>query len=229
VSATGNWGNPVTAPASVAAAFRGVQIHSAHYRGAEPFRGKRVVVVGGGNSGAQITAELVEAADVHWVTRDPPRFLPDDVDGRALFAQATERYLALRDGRTPPPVLSLGDIVAVPVVRSARDRGLLQSEPVFDRLDRDGATWPDGTRRPVDAVIWAIGFQPALAHLESLGVIGSDGRVATQGTGAVAAPRLWLVGYGDWTGYASATLIGVGRTARATAEEVKAALSTGVS
>jgi putative flavoprotein involved in K+ transport len=33
-------------------------------------------------------------------------------------------------------------------------------------------------------------------------------------------PRLWLVGYGDWTGYASATLIGVARTAKATAGEM---------
>jgi hypothetical protein len=28
------------------------------------------------------------------------------------------------------------------------------------------------------------------------------------------------VGYGDWTGYASATLVGVGRAARATVEEI---------
>jgi hypothetical protein len=33
--------------------------------------------------------------------------------------------------------------------------------------------------------------------------------------------RLWLVGYGDWTGYASATLVGVGRTARSTVEEIE--------
>jgi hypothetical protein len=41
-----------------------------------------------------------------------------------------------------------------------------------------------------------------------------------RGTRSVREPRLWLVGYGDWTGYASATLIGVGRTARATVEEI---------
>ncbi|KGH19904.1 FAD-dependent pyridine nucleotide-disulfide oxidoreductase, partial [Comamonas thiooxydans] len=36
---------------------------------------------------------------------------------------------------------------------------------------------------------------------------------------------LWLVGYGEWTGPASATLIGVMRTARSTAEEVEQYLS----
>ena len=227
VSATGTWANPATPPANGTAVFRGVQLHSARYRGPEPFSGKRVVVVGGGNSGAQIAAELTDVADAQWVTRDAPRFLADGVDGRALFAQATERYLALRDGRPPPPALSLGDIVTVPSVRAARARGLLHAVPLFDRLDSLGPVWPDGTHRSIDAVIWAIGFRPALAHLESLGVRESNGRVATQGTRAVAEPRLWLVGYGDWTGYASATLVGVGRSARATAEEIKAALGGG--
>ena len=32
--------------------------------------------------------------------------------------------------------------------------------------------------------------------------------------------RLWLRGYGEWTGFASATLIGIGRSARSTAEEI---------
>jgi len=41
----------------------------------------------------------------------------------------------------------------------------------------------------------------------------------------VDEPRLWLVGYGEWTGFASATLIGVGRSARATVDEIVAALS----
>jgi putative flavoprotein involved in K+ transport len=48
--------------------------------------------------------------------------------------------------------------------------------------------------------------------------------VRVAGTRAVDEPRLWLVGYGDWTGFASATLIGVGRSARATVAELEAAL-----
>lgn len=51
-------------------------------------------------------------------------------------------------------------------------------------------------------------------------LVTADGKVDMQGTRAVQEPRLWLVGYGEWTGLASATLIGVGRSARATAEEV---------
>ena len=63
-------------------------------------------------------------------------------------------------------------------------------------------------------------------HLAPLGVVDARGRVAVRGTRSVVEPRLWLVGYGDWTGCASATLIGVGRSALATVEENVAALAT---
>jgi putative flavoprotein involved in K+ transport len=41
----------------------------------------------------------------------------------------------------------------------------------------------------------------------------------------VKEPRLWLMGYGDWTGAASVTLIGAGRTAREVVPRVVAALA----
>ena len=51
-----------------------------------------------------------------------------------------------------------------------------------------------------------------------------EGRVNVEGTRALRQPGLWLVGYGDWTGAASATLIGVTRSARDTVAEVVQAL-----
>jgi cation diffusion facilitator CzcD-associated flavoprotein CzcO len=223
VSATGSWANPYLPNLPGHETYRGVVVHSAFYPGAEPFVGRRVVVVGGGNSGAQIAAELMEVADVTWATREPPTFLPEHVDGHYLFAQATERYKALQEGRTPEPARSLGDIVRVPPVQAALARGALVAVPMFERLTPDGVRWADGREERVDAVILATGFRPALAHLASLGVVGSDGRVAMRTPRAtrVAAPApLWLVGYGDWTGFASATLVGVGRSARATVDEI---------
>ena len=73
-------------------------------------------------------------------------------------------------------------------------------------------------------MILATGFRPALSISTPLGVAEPNGRIAVRGTRSVREPRLWLVGYGDWTGYASATLIGVGRSARATVEEIGRAL-----
>lgn len=79
----------------------------------------------------------------------------------------------------------------------------------------------------MDVVIWCTGFSPALDHLKSLGIVGQDGKVAVDENRSVASPNLWLVGYGDWTGLASATLIGVTRTARDVVKQVKSYLTGG--
>lgn len=226
ISATGSWGAPVLPHFDGAAEFAGRVLHSARYPGAEAFAGQRVLVVGGGNSGAQVLADLLDVARVTWVTREPPTFLPDDVDGQYLFEQGTLRFRALQEGRTPPTPRSLGDIVMVAPVRAARDRGLLVSRPMFTRFTRSGVVWPDGHAEPVDAVILATGFRPAIAHLAPLAEPDAQGRLAMQGLHAAAHPRLYPLGYGDWTGYASATLIGVGRAAKAVVEEIARTLAS---
>lgn len=227
VSATGIWSNPYTPPYPGADVFIGQQLHSAQYVQPQPFEGKKVLVVGGGNSGAQILAEVSKVAEATWVTPTEPLFLPDEVDGRVLFERATERLKAQQEGRViEQPVGGLGDIVMVPPVVEARERNVLRSVRPFVRFTHNGVVWPDGHESAVDVVIWCTGFRPALTHLDTLGVINDEGRVDVQGTRSVREPRLWLVGYGEWTGSASATLIGVTRTARSTASEIAEFLSS---
>ncbi|WP_229856423.1 ArsO family NAD(P)H-dependent flavin-containing monooxygenase [Nocardioides flavus (ex Wang et al. 2016)] len=220
VSATGTWDRPFWPTYPGMRTFAGRQLHAAGYRVPEEFAGQRVVVVGGGNSAAQILAEVSTVADATWVTTRPPRFLPDDVDGRVLFATARARIEALEQGREHAGVAGLGDIVMVASVKDARDRGVLHARAMFSRLTPDGVAWADGTTQQCDAVIWCTGFRPALRHLRPLGLRTSAGHVAVggpSGTRALDEPRLHLVGYGDWTGPASATLAGVGPSARAVA------------
>jgi putative flavoprotein involved in K+ transport len=225
VSATGTWAAPYVPDYPGRDAFRGVQLHSSRYPSPDEFAGKRVLVVGGGNSGAQVLAEVSQVADATWVTLAPPTFLPDHVDGRYLFEQASALYRAKQEGREPPPVPDLGGVVMVPPVVEARGRGVLAGVPPFAHFTPTGVVWPDGREERIDAVIWCTGFRPALEYLRPLGITGPDGRIRVEGTRSSAEPMLWLVGYGDWTGFASATLIGVGRSARATVHEIEAALA----
>ncbi|MGY1914238.1 ArsO family NAD(P)H-dependent flavin-containing monooxygenase [Blastococcus sp. SYSU DS0973] len=225
VSATGTWTRPFWPHSPGQGTFTGQQLHAADYVHPAPFAGQRVGVVGGGNSAAQIVADLHPVADPTWYVRRPPRFLPDDVDGRALFDLATARWRARQAGQPDPGgVGGLGDIVVTGPVQAARDRGALTPQPMFTRLTAGGVVGADGREHPFDAVIWCTGFRPALAHLRPLGLREPSGLIAVAGTRAVGEPRLWLVGYGDWTGDASATLVGVGRTARDTATELAGAL-----
>lgn len=206
LSATGTWRKPYIPTVPGLELFRGAQLHSAHYRSPEPFCGQTVLVIGGGNSGAQILAEVSKVArEAFWVTLEPPTFLPDDVDGRVLFERATARWKVAQEGRVidiPPG--GLGDIVMVPAVREARARGALKSVRPPARFTANGVVWQDGRETQVDAVVWCTGFRPALDHLQTLGLIKPDGRIQVQQGRAVKEPRLWLVGYGDWTGAASA-------------------------
>ncbi len=201
VSATGTWDRPFWPTYPGMRDFAGRQLHAASYRSPEELAGQRVVVVGGGNSAAQILAEVSTVAETTWV------------------ATARARIEALEQGRAHAGVAGLGDIVMVASVKDARDRGVLHARSMFTRLTTDGVVWADGTSQDCDAVIWCTGFRPALRHLRPLG-LARGGRIAVggpSGTQALAEPRLHLVGYGDWTGPASATLAGVGPSARATA------------
>ncbi|MGW4271260.1 ArsO family NAD(P)H-dependent flavin-containing monooxygenase [Streptomyces seoulensis] len=223
ISATGSWSRPFLSAVPGRSVFTGRQLHTVNYRCPADFADQRVVVVGGGNSGAQIAADLAldGRAGVTWMTQRPPRFLPDGIDGRALFDVATARRRALDAGRTDTGgVASLGDIVAVPPVRAARDAGRLTAKPMFAQLTATGVRWADGSQSDADVVIWCTGFRPALAHLAPLNLRGARGHIPTDGTRALDEPRLHLLGYGDWTGPASATLIGVGRPARDAVGEI---------
>ncbi|MET9067789.1 ArsO family NAD(P)H-dependent flavin-containing monooxygenase [Streptosporangium sandarakinum] len=224
ISATGTWWRPYVPYHPGIGDFGGEQLHTAGYRGPESFRGKRVLVVGGGNSAAQILAELSQVAQTTWATLRPPRLLPDEVDGRALFELATRRHRAALAGQDAASIGDLGDIVAVASVRQARDRGMLKAEPMFSRITSDGVAWADGSTAACDVIVWCTGFRPALGHLAPLRLRGPGGAIGTDGTRALAEPRLHLLGYGDWTGPASATLIGAGRTARQMVGEIIARL-----
>ncbi|MFF0296291.1 ArsO family NAD(P)H-dependent flavin-containing monooxygenase [Kitasatospora sp. NPDC004614] len=224
IFATGSWQRPFTPYVPGQRDFAGRQLHTHHYRTASRFAGQRVLVVGGGNSGAQIAADLADVATVRWVTRRPPHFLPDAIDGRALFELATRRVNAAEHGEQHGGVASLGDIVATGPVRRARDSGLLAAHPMFERLTPTGPVWADGSTFDCDTIIWCTGFRPDLAATRPLDLGRTEGHIPTDGTRTLADPRIHLLGYGDWTGPASATLIGVGRTARSAVQEIKTLL-----
>ena len=82
---------------------------------------------------------------------------------------------------------NLGDIVALPHLRELRDSGQLAATPIFDSL----------SELDHDHLIWCTGFRPALSPFRHL----MRGR-------ETAMTNLHLVGYGNWTGDASATLMG---------------------
>jgi thioredoxin reductase len=219
VSATGTAKNPFIPHYPDSNLFEGQQLHSVDYKNTEDLENKKILVVGSGNSGAQILAEISKVAKTKWITLKDPVFLPKEIDGRYLFKQANERFFEGKKSPNQNQKVSLGDIVQIESVREGLDRNVFEDHRPFKAFFEDGVIWEDGTKENFDLVIWCTGFRANLNHLNSLNIIQNN-RIDTNETRSKKEPNLWLVGYGNWTGFASATIYGVGKTARKTAKEI---------
>ncbi|KAA5834508.1 FAD-dependent oxidoreductase [Saccharopolyspora hirsuta] len=222
INATGTWDNPFLPHYPGRREFTGRQLHTADYRGPEEFRGQHVIVVGGGISAVEHLLEISEVADTTWVTRRPPKFTDamfTPEDGRAAVAEVERR---VRAGLPPGSVVSATGLPNSPAVIAARELGVLDRLPMFQRITADGVVWADGRAQRADVILWATGFRPAIAHLAPLNLRAPGGGVQLDGTRAVAEPRLHLIGYGP-----SASTIGANRAGRAAAREVRELLRTG--
>ena len=130
----------------------------------------------------------------------------------------------MRNDFSEAATTTLGDIVMVPPVKEARDRGVLQAVRPFERFTGTASPGATARRAPSMPSSGAPASCRRPDHLRPLGVVGTDGRVEVREQRSIAEPRLWLAGYGNWTGAASATLIGAGRTARDLVPQIVAAL-----
>lgn len=219
VSATGTAKTPFIPIYPGAEQFQGTQIHSVDYVNADTINSKKVLVVGAGNSGAQILAEVSEVAQAKWVTLTSPSFLPEHIDGRYLFIQANERYINNQSQENTQKI-SLSEIVQVESVKEGLKKDIYNDLRPFKAFYEEGVIWSDGQKEKFDVIIWCTGFKPNLGHLQKLNII-TDNKIETKYTQSVKEPGLWLVGYGNWTGFASATIYGVGKTAKHTAKEIE--------
>ncbi|WP_255467032.1 NAD(P)-binding domain-containing protein [Aeromicrobium senzhongii] len=220
VNATGTWRRPFLPSYPGRDSFRGEQLHTAGFPDPEHFRGKRVLVVGGGLSAVQFLGMLRPITDTVWVTRREPVWRTGEFNeqaGREAVAQVEER---VRRGLPPRSVVSVTGLLRRPQEEEAARLGAYERRPMFERIEPDGVRWADGTFERVDVILWATGFRPDVEHLaplrlrSPLGGIQLGDTVATSTT-AVADPRVQLVGYGP-----SASTIGANRAGRVAARAV---------
>lgn len=226
VSATGNFTGASVPYFEGIEQFKGKQIHSSEYQDNKLFEKKNVAVVGSGNSGSQILAEVSEVANTHWFTNRPLQYLDDDLDGRYLFDLSTKRYYASLKGETLENTDDFSKIVMTQSVKEARERGVLVKEEDIVRFTEDSIVTQNKTI-PIDAIIWCTGFKTKLDHLQGLD-LDADLSKISNGTRSNQHKGLWFMGYGEWSGYASATIVGVQKHAREAAKQISEALESTV-
>ena len=170
--------------------FAGPVVHTATYKNPQPYAGKRTLVVGCGNSGAEIALDLAErGVDVAMVVRGPVHVVPRDLFGRP--SQVTNVMLSrlpitVRDAIVSPVLrLAVGDLsrwgIVRPVVGPNRliedagripildvgtiaqvKAGRIRVRPAVDEVLPDQVRFVDGRIEAFDAIILATGYRPGL-------------------------------------------------------------------
>src|SRR5262249_12651429 len=221
VVTTGQYRIPITPQWPGAETYRGALVHSAHYTAGSPYAGKRVLVVGMGNSGAEIATDLVEqgASYVALSVRTPPPIVPRDplgisVQRVGMLLNLLPASFADRLGRLTSRIV-LGDLARyglpraewmpysarrIPVIDVGFVRVLKRSSvkirPAVARLAPEGAVFADGMRESFDAIIAATGFRTGLNELvETSGVLDAASEPLGPSGEPTARPGLFFLGY----------------------------------
>ncbi len=203
--------------------YRGEILHSSAYRNPAPYGGKRVLVVGFGNSGGEIALDLAEAnVEVTMAVRGPVRIVPRDLLGVPILSWAilqkwlpprvadflnapllrlavgSTRELGLQMERKGPLTMIAEDgripLLDIGTLARIRD-GSIKVRGGIARFTTDGVTFAGAATERFDAVILATGFRPDLRPLlpDASGVFDANGLPLHTGR-ATREPGLFFCG-----------------------------------
>jgi putative flavoprotein involved in K+ transport len=197
-----------------------VQLHSSDYRSPSQLRNGGTLVVGAGNSGAEIAKELV-ATQATWLSGGNVGEIPVPHGGmRARIVLPIIRFLGhhvltvrtpigrkvgptVASGATPLIRTKSADLEAAGVERLPRVTGVREGLPELE----------DGRVLDVANVVWCTGFHDDYSWLE-LPAFGDDGRPAHDRGVVASQPGLYFVGLVFQYSATSDVLPGVGRDAK---------------
>jgi putative flavoprotein involved in K+ transport len=224
IVATGIMSNPVIPDFAGRERFAGEVLHSVAYRRAAPFEGRRVLVIGAGNSGAEIASELGRAGvDVSIAVRSGANVVPLTLFGLPIqyaavvvrtlprpaqhaIAATVRRISEAKRGPSPLPRPAHGPLDAIPLIGfhlvDAIRAGQVRLRGAVVGFTERGVTFGDGVSEPFDAVILATGFRAALQPFG--GLVTTDARGFARRTDRIASaewPDLYFIGHNyDATG-----------------------------
>ena len=218
VVATGIASNPVIPEIHNRARFPGRVRHSIQYRNPEDAKGRRILVVGAGNSSGEIASELSRAgARVTLAVRNGAHIVPREVLGVPIqyisvplgylprrlqrgIATVLGSAIATLKGKSVLPPPGPGGCPRVPIIgfhlADEIRRGAIDVKGDIGAFTADGMTFADGTSDEFDEVIFATGFRAAL------GMFGDAIRLDPCGFGhrrkrvvSMDQPDLYFVGH----------------------------------
>jgi cation diffusion facilitator CzcD-associated flavoprotein CzcO len=217
IAASGIWSKPFRPRFDNEDHFRGEIIHASQYRNPKPFVGKRVLVVGAGNTGCELAVDLSEyGADVTILVRNGVEFVPFPssvavVKGagwllRTVPHRVGEWLLGLvrRDfSYLDLPPATEGHVNSYPVVGYALPRAVEAGRVKvmnggIREFTADGVLFADPaeTHLAFDVVILATGYRPALQFISEPDLERDlSGQPCLVNGRSTRNPNLYCVGY----------------------------------
>lgn len=204
------------------------QIHSVEYRNPAQLNAGNVLIVGAGNSGAEIARELAPKHRIYMAGRDVGEipFRIDGFVGRHGMVRLVLRVLFHRvfSVKTPigrkmrPMVVSHGGPLIRVKRRDLADLGV-EFVPRLADVEDGKPKLADGHVLDVANVVWCTGFHPGLDWID-LPIFGEHGHPKHEHGFVPDEPGLAFVGLHFQRSLSSAMVHGVGRDARIAAEMV---------
>ncbi len=196
VVATGPFSRPFTPGVAAGLGSDVVQFHTAAYRNPGQLPAGSALVVGGGNSGFQIAAELADAGRVVMLAEGRRNAcVPQRPLGRDIFWWQ-DKFGLLRRTADTPFGQRMRDNDGTVIGSSRRDlaRRGVSFRPRFSRAAGRSVGFADGTSTEVDAVVWATGFEIDDSWIEVPGVLDNRGRLVQERGVVAGAAGLYTLG-----------------------------------
>jgi putative flavoprotein involved in K+ transport len=198
------------------------QLHSYDYRNPAQLKPGGVLIVGAGNSGAELAMEMARSGRPTWVAgKDvgeipfrPGGFLGRNLFGPLLLRFVFHRLLTIRTplGRKARPVM----LEKAPPLIRVKTRDLraagIQRVPRVVEVKDGLPLLEDGRTLDIANVIWCSGFHPATGWID-LPIFGRNGELLHRGGLVESQPGLYFVGRHFLYAMSSSMIHGVGRDA----------------
>ncbi|NLP52578.1 NAD(P)-binding domain-containing protein [Bacillus sp. RO1] len=190
------------------------QLHSSRYNSPQDIMGDSVLVVGGGNSGAQIAVELAGEKQVTIAVSHRFKFLPLRILGRSIFnwLETLGLLFAGVDTSKGKWFRKQPDPIFGKELKAYLNRGKVKLKPRVIKVFGSTVTFSDDTHQDFDSIIWSTGFIPAYDWINIEGVLGADGK-PNHKRGITKVRGLYFLGLPWQYTRGSGLLYGVGRDA----------------
>nr|WP_100401922.1 NAD(P)-binding domain-containing protein [Bacillus sp. FJAT-42315] len=192
-----------------------LQLHSSQYKNTAQLKKGSVLVVGGGNSGAQIAVELAKERKVYFSVSHQLKFLPLQIFRRSLF-----RWLDVFGVYRAPVHSKMGHFIKKqpePIMGLELKRLLKQEKmilkPRTTAVQQNQFMFADGSEVKVENVIWSTGFRSDYQWIDIMGVLDANGTPLHE-RGVTAIDGLYFLGLPWQFSRGSALLQGVGADAQ---------------